>query len=266
MTAFGGALTDPTKILGSRIGAYLVDIALTTAVVVGYFFLIGIHGWDQIPASDPGGVCRQVTISSPGTGGSLDGETRSCISFGGRAYVADADQANRTRVQTTLVSVAFSFCNLVLLTAASGASIGKRLFGLRVVDAAGQTAGFFRNVVRWLLLIVDGFCCGIVGLLVARNSAGHRRVGDMAAGTYVVHRSAAGHLLSIPGHLVVRRHDEYGGWGPAPVVPEPQLGEGGGLDAPVWDHNRNAYVRYDQHSGLWFQWDEAAQAWVPARQ
>lgn len=264
MTAFGGALTDPTKIMGSRIGAYLVDAVITTAIVLGYFFLIGIHSWNQVPASDASAVCSQInrdTTSSPGVARS----SRTCLSLGGHAYVADADQFDRTRVETTVVGLVVSFANLVLLTAASGASIGKRLFGLRVVDASGQIAGFGRNLLRWVLLIVDALCCGIVGLVVASNSAGHRRVGDMAAGTYVVHRSAAGHLLSIPGHLVVRRHDQYGGWGPEPAPEVPTLGQGGGLDAPVWDAARNAYVRYDQASGLWFQWDEAAQSWVPAR-
>ena len=61
------------------------------------------------------------------------------------------------------------------------------------------------------------------------------------------------------------RH-EYGSFGPAPVAPEPTLGAGGGIDAPVFDPSRNTYVRYDQDSGVWFEWDDASQTWVPARQ
>ena len=38
MTAFGGALTDPTKIMGSRVGAYLVDAVISTIVVLGLFY------------------------------------------------------------------------------------------------------------------------------------------------------------------------------------------------------------------------------------
>ena len=38
MTAFGGALTDPTKIMGSRIGAYIVDLILAT-LAVGLVFV-----------------------------------------------------------------------------------------------------------------------------------------------------------------------------------------------------------------------------------
>ena len=48
---------------------------------------------------------------------------------------------------------------------------------------------------RWLLWIVDGFpyvIPGLTGFIVALTTAGHRRVGDMAAKTFVVKRAAAG--------------------------------------------------------------------------
>lgn len=88
----------------------------------------------------------------------------------------------------------------------------------------------------------------------------------MVAGTYVIHRSAEGRLLHIPGHLVVKGRHEYGSFGPAPIAAEPTLGTGGGIDAPVFDPSRNTYVRYDQVSGVWFQWDDTTQSWIPARQ
>jgi uncharacterized RDD family membrane protein YckC len=52
--------------------------------------------------------------------------------------------------------------------------------------------------VRWLLFVVDGpltlFLCGIITSAVSK---GHRRVGDMAADSYVVHRDDAGRPLSL---------------------------------------------------------------------
>lgn len=266
MTAFGGALADPTKIMGSRIGAYLVDTTLMLVVLFAYFGLIGINHWTHYEA--PGRaeqVCNQINAESSQTTQAQSPARVVCFPLGDTVYVASNSQLASTQTELWVVWAILSLFNLVVLPAATGASLGKRLFGLRVVDAAGQRAGFFRNLVRTIVLFVDQFCCGIVGLVVCRNSAGHRRVGDMVAGTYVVHRSAYGKLLSIPGHLVVRRHTEFGGWGPAPAVEEPTLGQGGGVAAPVWDPNRNAYVRYDQGSGVWFQWDEGTQAWVPAR-
>ena len=99
-------------------------------------------------------------------------------------------------------------------------------------------------------------------LLTASNTKGHRRIGDLVAGTFVVHRSAEGRLLHIPGLLHVQNRHEYGAFGPAPAAAAPAPGS----DAPVFDPARNTYVRYDPASGVWFQWDEASQSWVPTQQ
>ena len=268
MTAFGGALLDPTKIMGSRIGAYIVDGLIAAVVVFAAFYFFELSLYTKLEASSPLAaerICQDINARRIAEPSADPGDDRMCFRIGSSVYEATRDQLSRGRPATMVVSLGFSLLNLVALPAATGASLGKRLFGLRRVTATGQRAGFFRNLLRWILLIVDGFCCGIVGLLVAQNSAGHRRIGDIAAGTYVVHRSAAGRLLSIPGHLVVRRQHEFGGWGPAPVVEEPGVHQGGGVNAPAWDPARNAYVRYDAASGVWFQWDEGQEAWVPAQ-
>ncbi|HWJ60838.1 MAG TPA: RDD family protein [Acidimicrobiales bacterium] len=261
MTAFGGALTDPTKIMGSRIGAYIVDLIIGTVVVVGVFLLFGASHFDEVPAGSPA-AARQLC---DGINDVSDGSSRShvCIAWGDSARVASGDDLRAVQVQFWAASIGFGLLNYVVLSAIAGGTAGKLIFGLRVVTARGQRAGLGRNLVRWLLLVVDTACCFLPGLLTSFNSKGHRRVGDMVAGTYVVHRSAEGRLLHIPGHLHVKNRDPYAVPGAAPAVPA--AAGSAGIDAPVFDPARNTYVRYDQASGTWFQWDDAQQAWVPAR-
>jgi len=81
----------------------------------------------------------------------------------------------------------------------TGGSLGKHITGARVVTAEGERIGIPRALVRWAVFLVDGplslFLCGIITSSV---SEGHRRLGDMAAGTYVVARADAGHPVVIP--------------------------------------------------------------------
>ncbi|MEA2457250.1 MAG: hypothetical protein QOC95_222, partial [Thermoleophilaceae bacterium] len=67
--------------------------------------------------------------------------------------------------------------------------------GIRVVNSEGRPPGVLRAILRSILYIVDGFPYIIpylVGFIVALNSARNQRVGDMAAGTFVVDKAAMG--------------------------------------------------------------------------
>jgi uncharacterized RDD family membrane protein YckC len=69
-----------------------------------------------------------------------------------------------------------------------GGSIGQRILGMRVVDAAtGQPIGLGKAVVRWLGLLLSFFVCFIGVIWVAFDP---RKQGwmDKIAGTVVVRR------------------------------------------------------------------------------
>jgi hypothetical protein len=92
------------------------------------------------------------------------------------------------------LSVLAGVANLVVLQGITGASLGKLIMGLRVVDSQGAPCGMGRAFVRWILLIVDTIC-GVLGLIVAGLTHPHRRIGDMIGGTYVVGQENEGRPL-----------------------------------------------------------------------
>jgi uncharacterized RDD family membrane protein YckC len=69
----------------------------------------------------------------------------------------------------------------------NGQTLGKRMFGLRVIADDGSPAGFTAVLVRNLVRVVD-FLPGFygLGLLAIVVSSRSQRLGDLAAGTFVV--------------------------------------------------------------------------------
>jgi hypothetical protein len=112
------------------------------------------------------------------------------------------------------LSALVGIINNVIVQAATGASVGKMVMGLRVIDAEGRHASIGRQFVRWLLLIVDAGLC-FVGFFVAAFTHPHRRLGDMAGGTYVVAAADVGTPIS-----AMPQQQQYAQ--PAYVPPPPQ--------------------------------------------
>lgn len=73
-----------------------------------------------------------------------------------------------------------------------GRSPGKQLLGLRVVHEDGTPVGWgaalLRNLLRFIDMLPLGYCCG---LLASLASPRFQRLGDLAAGTLVIHRPPA---------------------------------------------------------------------------
>jgi uncharacterized RDD family membrane protein YckC len=68
-----------------------------------------------------------------------------------------------------------------------GQTVGKMLFGIRVVrEDGGGAPGFKAALVRSLLRVVDGLFGYLVGFVAVLASEKNQRLGDMAARTLVV--------------------------------------------------------------------------------
>jgi uncharacterized RDD family membrane protein YckC len=74
----------------------------------------------------------------------------------------------------------------IVCEAATGATLGKRLVGIRVVGEDGDRPTLGAAVVRNLLRLVDALFFYLVGFLFAVTSSRGQRLGDRAAGTLVV--------------------------------------------------------------------------------
>ena len=88
----------------------------------------------------------------------------------------------------SLVAVLIAWSYFVLLEWLwQGQTVGKRFSGLRVIREDGAPAGFVAILIRNLVRLVD-FLPGFygLGLMVIILSPRSQRLGDMAAGTYVV--------------------------------------------------------------------------------
>lgn len=74
-----------------------------------------------------------------------------------------------------------------------GQTPGKALLGIRVIQWRGTAMNFFQATIRNLLRVVDSLPVpvplgpGLLGFVVAACSREHRRLGDLAADTLVVH-------------------------------------------------------------------------------
>ena len=133
--------------LGSRFTAALVDFAIQGAIVVAAAFLL--FGGDALS-------------EAVGSG------------FAAAAF------------SVVLMLVIFGY-DVLFEVLASGRTPGKRLTGLRVVQAGGEPVRFLTSAIRNLLRLVDILPFGyLVGSLAILLSPRNQRLGDIAAGTLVV--------------------------------------------------------------------------------
>lgn len=237
--------SDPTSVMGRRIGAVAIDGAIAFVPAVAVFFgsltsmSLEERQENDFRILDADQFCEEYMEQEGG----------------GYFCFSDGDTVNYTDdgvVAAGLVLYGIAIALHVILQGITGASLGKLMTGLRVVDEHGNKAGFGRILVRWLLWIVDSLpAFGLVALITSLTTTGHRRVGDMVAKTHVVAKGAVGQPLGVGHHSIA---------GPAtPAAPSARPG-------PQWDETRGTYIQWDPQAQTWMQWDEAAKRWdaIPA--
>jgi len=172
---------DETAVMGRRTLAWIADVLLYAGIVAAGF--ASMAEYVDVP---PGVADEDACDLLEEQNGDLPG---GCIATDGTVYLLDTSEAG---VQTVLSLGWFAF--FVVLQGVTGGSPGKLLFGLRVVDQYGNRCGIGKSLGRTLMWAVDAapWIVPLVGPITAFTSTGHRRVGDLAAGTYVVTSSAVG--------------------------------------------------------------------------
>jgi uncharacterized RDD family membrane protein YckC len=169
---------DPTKALWRRIFAYVIDAAIGTLIALAVAGALG-----DVDTPD----ARRCPDQVP--------DDRVCIDL----TSGDDDDEQILLIDTSAVLIAagawlaWVVANDVLLQGATGATVGKFVTGARVVRPDGGRPGIGKALgIDTISLILP------LGLWVAMFSRGHRRIGDMAAGTYVVKARYAGHPVVLP--------------------------------------------------------------------
>jgi uncharacterized RDD family membrane protein YckC len=182
---------DPTAVLGRRYGAFFIDLAICL-VAMGILFSATAtqRTVGETFSLDP--RCHYASDSS-------SSDSHRQIVCPGRTLIRINDTVYETDFAWLGLFLLFTIFYFAIPEAAGGATLGKLMTGIRVVREDGTRIGFGRSLLRWLLFWVDGpitlFLCGII---TSATSSGHRRVGDMAAGSYVVAKPDAGQPVVVP--------------------------------------------------------------------
>jgi uncharacterized RDD family membrane protein YckC len=110
------------------------------------------------------------------------GVALSALVMGGSSY-QDPTMVSLVSWLYGLISLAYS-----VLLEARGGTLGRRILGMRIVSAEdGGPPGLKRSIIRNLMHIVDSLpFLYLVGILTIASSDKKQRLGDRAAGTYVV--------------------------------------------------------------------------------
>jgi hypothetical protein len=207
--------------MGRRVAAWVVDSAIVLApslVVLSRDFQYRRESaLQQDGFADTADFCEAFMDRTDGV----------CFSLADRAYFADN---NDITAAPWLVGLGIAILIYVLIQGLRGWTPGKLLFGIRTVAGDGQPPGIGRAIIRWLLLVVDTLCAGLVGFIVALTSTGHRRVGDMAARTVVVGKEYAGQPIVVPG--MTPSYAAYPGPPAGPGTPPGPWAPGGGRGGP----------------------------------
>jgi uncharacterized RDD family membrane protein YckC len=273
-------VADPTNVFGRRVVAALID----GAIVLVPGIAIASTQFEYTDISDTG---RSGTDYCDDYIDQIGGF---CTNIGDTVYYSDDAGGG-----ADFAIIGLALAMFVVLQGLTGWTVGKLIVGLRTVKEDGSTVGIGKAFVRWLLWIVDGLpCIPLVGFITALTSTGHRRVGDMAAKTFVVAKEAAGQPVAVPG---LTAPPAYGAYPPpampgypsvappgAPGVPPPPGAPGApawptppppvappmfptptATTGPQWDEARGTYIQWDPAQSAWMQWDDTTKAWVPIR-
>lgn len=263
---------DPTAVFGRRVLAAIIDAALIFVPVIMLF----TAEFEYLNEADLN-VTGEAFCDAR-----LEDDNGFCLDFtdvDNRVYFSDGVSGSATALYWGA-----TFGLYVILQGFTGWTLGKLITGVRTVGEDGRPPGFVKAMVRWLLWIVDAFpyFLPLVGFILGLTTVGHRRLGDMAAKTFVVQASAVGSPIVVPGLTAPPSMGPTDGWGaPPPGAGGAATGWGQAVDpssagwnaptappaaapsgsTPQWDEARGTYIQWDPAQRAWMQWNEGLKLW-----
>jgi uncharacterized RDD family membrane protein YckC len=240
---------DPTAVMGRRIVAHLIDSVIYIGAFVGAFAAFAQEGGSRAATRDR---FRVDWV-----------DDRVFVELGDRLYFLESQDF----WIAIAIGLGVSLFFMVVLDGLRGVTLGKSLTGIRTVNAEGEPPGLLRALGRTVLWVVDefptGFVLPLVGGVTAFSSTGHRRVGDMVGGTYVIKRAYVSQPVTPAG--AVAPTSAARSWEPAADTwaPSPGATERAPTYQPQWDPARKAYLQWDPRHQHWLQFDDTTQEWRP---
>jgi uncharacterized RDD family membrane protein YckC len=177
-------MNSPTKVIGRRIGAFLIDWLILQVVNFALFFALA--------ESDTEVGAKVLT-------GDYDADATAY----GNITIGDTEYSlvDGRFVLWLAIVLLLAWLYHGVLQGLTGWTPGKRLVGIRTVrEDTGREPGVGRATVRWVLWIVDSLpwlIPYIVGLVTAAATSKNQRVGDMVAKTLVVRQEAMGQPIQV---------------------------------------------------------------------
>lgn len=201
--------------MGRRVGAWVVDALLFVLLV---FLFNPVEGpfakYEAIPEGWSGSeACEEIQDIR---------NVNTCVVVDDRVYyVGDA-----IRLLGMVAAVVWFLLVYGVWQGTTGATPGKTLLKVRVVNAAGTSPGIGKSLVRSLLWIVDGapWVVPLVGFVTGLISTGHQRIGDRVAKTFVVGIADVGRPVSVAAAAPAT---------PGPVYHSPQPTGPSGAPTPM---------------------------------
>jgi uncharacterized RDD family membrane protein YckC len=164
-------MDKPTKVVGRRVVATIIDAIVMTAVLGVIFFALA---GDPVEGLANGDLQPESTVY-----GNLE--------LGDKTYSVYGGKAGLFFVLALVIYIGY----YVVWQGLKGVTLGKLAMGIKVIkDDGSGPPGIGRAIARWFLWIVDGLFAGLVGFVCAMANKDNKRVGDMVASTLVVKKDA----------------------------------------------------------------------------
>jgi uncharacterized RDD family membrane protein YckC len=227
---------DPTNSIARRIVAWVVDVLLGSLVAAFAVWVVPVEFVSYNPV--PGVSYYEA-----------EGTTAAIAIF-------------------YLIPICYWIANYVVLQGLNGYTFGKVLLSLRVVRFDGRPPGPWRAFVRSIILAlglgIGGCFYAVFALAMVLYTKGHRRLGDIVAGTFVIDSVYEGRLITLTAKgAAAGPRSVYASDVIEAVPPEQRLSTEAHLrpNDPVYDKVRDTYVVWNPTKNQLLVFDKKSNTW-----
>jgi len=251
---------DPTDVAGKRIVAAIIDVGLGWVLyMLSMYVAFSLYSEPNAP------LMSALTVNNACGGAAM------CSTFNDR-HVAGLPSALPMVVFVTYLVGVF-----LVQRGITARTLGTAAMGLATVNEQGEPIGIGIAVVRSVIGVVDYLpcCLPVVGLVTMITTTGHRRVGDMAAKTYMIDSAYIGVPVQLKTETNPSPPDAQAMPStmriaappatpapPATTTPPATPAPGTDPTTPQWDPARNAYIQWDATGQRWLQFNDKTQQWT----